>query len=252
VTSDGTVERFLQGEWKAYLDSMRARLAELKHALPPPYAFAHIIKDSAKPKIERVRIGGNQENLGEAAPHRFRSILCDGEPQQFQKGSVRLELAEAIANPRNPLTARVMVNRIWQHHFGAGIVRTPSDFGRMGDRPSDPELLDYLASRFVESGWSMKAMHREIILSATYALSADQSKKDFAIDPENRLLWRTNMQRLDAEALRDSLLFVTGELDLTAGGPPQKLGDSNNKRRTVYGFCEPQPTGWHVVPVRLP
>ncbi len=235
--SDGTIERFLQGEWKAHLDAMRAELAELKRALPPQYPFAHVIKDSAKIKEERVRVGGDPDNLGEAVPHRFLSILCDGQPQPFAKGSGRLELAEAIASPRNPLTARVMVNRIWQHHFGAGIVRTPSDFGRMGDRPSDPELLDYLASRFIESGWSVKALHREIMLSATYALSADPSEKNFRIDPENRLLWRANMQRLDAEALRDSLLHVSGELDLTAGGPPQKLGDeNNNRRRTVYGF----------------
>jgi hypothetical protein len=129
-----------------------------------------------------------------------------------------------------------MVNRIWQHHFGAGIVRTPSDFGRMGDRPSDPELLDYLASRFVESGLSMKALHREIMLSGSYALSADQSEKNMTIDPENRLLWRANIQRLDAESLRDSLFFVSAELDPKAGGPPEKLNDDRNRRRTVYGF----------------
>ena len=236
VTSDGEIERFLQGSWKEHLDSMRAELAELKRALPQPYPFAHVIKDAAKSKIERVRIGGAEENLGEAAPHHFLSILSEGAPTPFEKGSGRLELAEAIANPQNPLTARVMVNRIWQHHFGAGIVRTPSDFGRMGDRPSDPELLDYLASRFVESGWSMKALHREIVLSATYALSADQSAKNQGIDAENRLLWRANIQRLDAEALRDSLLSVSGEIDLKAGGPPQKLNEETNRRRTVYGY----------------
>jgi hypothetical protein len=240
VTSDGTVERFLSGPWKEHLDSMRAELAALKRALPPAYPFAHTIRDAAKPKIERVRIGGARENLGEPVPHHFLSILCDGEPRPFAKGSGRLELAEAIADPRNPLTARVMVNRIWQHHFGAGIVRTPSDFGRMGDRPGNPELLDYLAARFMESGWSVKALHREIMLSATYALSAEhpskQAAKNMAIDPENRMLWRANVQRLDAEALRDSLLYVSGELDLKAGGPPGRLGDETNKRRTVYGF----------------
>ena len=115
-------------------------------------------------------------------------------------------------------------------------MRTPSDFGRMGDRPSDPELLDYLASRLVESGWSMKALHREIMLSASYALSADQSAKNMSADPENRLLWRANIQRLDAESLRDSLYFVSGELDPKAGGPPQPLNDDRNHRRTVYGF----------------
>jgi hypothetical protein len=236
VTGDGTVERFLAGPWKEHLDSLRAELAALKHALPPAYPFAHTIKDAAKPKIERVRIGGVRENPGEAVPHHFLSILSDGEPRALAKGSGRMELAEAIADARNPLTARVMVNRIWQHHFGAGIVRTPSDFGRMGDRPSDPELLDYLASRFIENGWSIKSLHREIMLSATYALSAEPSAKNMSIDPDNRLLWRANIQRLDAEALRDSLLFVSGELDLKAGGPPERLNDENNKRRTVYGF----------------
>ena len=236
VTSDGTIERFLTGPWKEHLDSMRAELAVLKQALPPPYPFAHTIKDAAKPKLERVRIGGARENPGEAVPHHFLSVLCDGEPRPFEKGSGRLELAEAIADARNPLTARVMVNRIWQRHFGAGIVRTPSDFGRMGDRPSNPELLDYLAARFIESSWSIKALHREIMLSATYQLSAEQSETNMRIDPENRMLWRANIQRLDAEALRDSLLFVSGELDLKAGGPPQRLNDANNKRRTVYGF----------------
>jgi len=236
VTSDGTVERFLSGPWKQHLDSMRAELAALKREVPPPYPFAHTIKDAAKPKVERVRIGGNKENLGEAVPRHFLSILSGGEPRPFEKGSGRLELADAIADQGNPLTARVMANRIWQRHFGAGIVRTPSDFGRMGDRPSDPELLDYLAARFVESGWSIKTLHREIMLSATYALSADQSDKNMRIDPENRMLWRANVQRLDAEALRDSLLQVAGELDLKAGGPPEKLDDPKNKRRTVYGF----------------
>jgi hypothetical protein len=236
LTSDGTIERFLAGPWKEHLDSMRAELAALKKALPPAYPFAHTIKDAAKPKIERVRIGGARENLGEAVPHHFLSILCDSEPHPFEKGSGRLELAEAIADARNPLTARVMVNRIWQRHFGAGIVRTTSDFGRMGDRPGNPELLDYLASRFIGSGWSVKALHREIMLSATYQLSAAPSEKNLQIDPENRMLWRANIQRLDVEALRDSLLFVSGELNLAGGGPPEKLDNENNSKRTVYGF----------------
>jgi hypothetical protein len=236
LTSDGTVERFLLGPWKEHLDSMRAELAGLKHDLPPPYPFAHVIKDAAKPKVERVRIGGSAENLGAEVPRHFLSILSGGNPKPFEKGSGRLELAEAIADPENPLAARVIVNRIWQRHFGAGIVRTPSDFGKMGDRPSDPELLDYLASIFVENGWSIKALHRQIMLSGAYALSAQQSEKNARIDPENRLLWRANVERLDAEALRDSLLFVTGELDEKAGGPPVNLDDEHSTRRTIYGF----------------
>ena len=236
VEGDGTIERFLQGTWKAHLVEMRAELAELKRALPPPYPFAHVIRDSAKPKNERVRIGGSEENLGEEVPRHFLSVLCAGEPQPFSKGSGRLELAEAIASASNPLTARVIVNRVWQHHFGAGIVRTPSDFGRMGDRPSNPQLLDYLAGFLLENHWSLKALHREIMLSATYALSSASVEKNMRVDPENRLLWRANVQRLDAEALRDSLLAVTGELELTPGGAPLPLTEQHNRRRTVYGF----------------
>ena len=114
-------------------------------------------------------------------------------------------------------------------------MRTPSNFGQLGDRPSHPELLDYLAYRFMEANWSIKAMHREILLSSTYALSAEYSARNYSVEPENRLLWRANRRRLDAEALRDSLLHVSGNLDLTAGGPAVKMTDQF-KRRTVYGF----------------
>src|SRR5262249_22337001 len=150
--------------------------------------------------------------------------LCDGEPAHFKKGSGRLEFAESIASPKNPLTARVMVNRIWKMHFGQGIVRTPSNFGQLGERPTHPQLLDYLASRLIESGWSIKALEREILLSSTYQLSTDHSDANFAKDPENRLLWRANLRlRLEAEELRDSLLAAAGKLDLTMYGPPEPL-----------------------------
>ena len=171
------VERFLQGDWKAHLESMQARLEELKRSLPEKYPFVRTIKDVAKPANLKVYIRGNKETQGEEAPRAFLSVLVRGDPVPFTKGSGRMELAEAIANPQNPLTARVMVNRIWQNHFGAGLVTTASNFGQLGDRPSHPELLDYLAARFVEQGWSIKAMHREIVLSATYALSAGSSQR---------------------------------------------------------------------------
>jgi uncharacterized protein DUF1553 len=128
------------------------------------------------------------------------------------------------------------VNRIWLGHFGQGLVRTPSNFGQLGERPSHPELLDFLAFRFVGNGWSMKKLHREILLSAVYQLSADYSETNFAADPDNRLLWRANRRRLDAESLRDSLLYVAGDLELKEGGPAQPLPDLANRRRTVYGF----------------
>ena len=230
------IERFLAGEWKAHLENMRAELESLKAAMPPQYPFLHAIKDSDKPHNIRIHIRGSADNLGDEAPRRFLSILSAGEPPPFQKGSGRLELAEAIASSNNPLTARVMVNRIWQQHFGYGIVRTPSNFGQMGERPTHPELLDYLAARFVENNWSVKAMHREIMLSAAYALSAEHSGKNAAVDPDNRLLWRANRRRLDIESLRDGLLYASGKLDLRPGGEPMRLAEEKNYRRTVYGF----------------
>ncbi|HUQ95135.1 MAG TPA: PSD1 and planctomycete cytochrome C domain-containing protein [Bryobacteraceae bacterium] len=232
--TDGTVERFLQGEFKAYLNRAREELSALKANLPPQYPFLHTIKDSAKLRVERVRVGGSDDNPGEEVPRRFLTVLSDGAP--FVKGSGRLELAEAVASATNPLTARVMVNRIWAYHFGQGIVATPSDFGFMGARPTHPELLDYLAAKFVENGWSLKALHREIMLTAAYQLDSQTVSGNEEVDPGNRLLWRANTRRLDAEALRDSLLKVSGELDLEAGGPPVQVSSSSNRRRTVYAF----------------
>jgi hypothetical protein len=230
------VERFLQGMWKTHYELMQARLAKLKQELPPQYPFLHAVKDAEKPANIRVHIRGEETNLGEEAPRRFLQILCDGEPQPFSHGSGRLELAEAIASPTNPLTSRVIVNRIWQLHFGRGIVRSTSNFGQLGDRPTHPELLDYLAARFIENGWSIKALHREIMLSATYALSTEVRLENHAKDPDNQLHWRANMvQRLDVEALRDAMLAVSGRLNSKLGGPPLPLNRVDNTRRTVYG-----------------
>jgi mono/diheme cytochrome c family protein len=229
------IDRFLSGEWKRQLDSLRKSLADLKKALPPQYPFLQTIKDSKNPRDLRVAIRGDANNRGDVAPRHLPSILCEGTPKPYTNGSGRLELAMGIADPANPLTARVMVNRIWQHHFGRGIVETPSNFGNMGARPSNQELLDYLAARFVENGWSIKRIHREIMLSAVYALSSQDIPANTAVDPDDRLLWRANWQRMDAETLRDSLLFVAGNLDLQAGGAPAAL-DDKNKRRAVYGF----------------
>ena len=232
---DHAIDRFLSGEWKRRLDALRSEIAEMKKSQAPQYPFLQIVKDRPNPQDIRVAIRGDVNNRGEVAPRHFVSILCKDKPKAFAVGSGRLELAEAIADPANPLTARVMVNRIWQQHFGRGIVDTPSNFGQMGARPSNQELLDYLAAEFVEKKWSIKAMHREIMLSSVYALSSEKLEPNDAADPENRLLWRSNWRRMDAETLRDSLLFVAGSLDLTAGGPPVRFSDGN-KRRAVYGF----------------
>lgn len=229
------IERFLSPAVAAQLDDMRVQLHALEKLQPAQYPFLQTIRDVAHPAVQHVALRGDLNNPGEVAPPHFLAILSDGPPRTLDPGKERLELAEAIASPTNPLTARVLVNRVWDHHFGQGIVRTPSNFGQMGDRPSEPELLDYLAARFVAEGWSIKKLQREIMLSAVYGLSAQTSPKSVEADPENRLFGRAGHRRLDAEGLRDELLFVGGNLDLTEGGAPRHF-DSDNHRRTVYGF----------------
>jgi mono/diheme cytochrome c family protein len=232
---EAKIDRFLSGVWLDHLTRLRAQLAALKKDLPPAYPVLQTIADKEKQEEQHVWIRGDQNNPGDLAPPHFLAILSAAEPQTFQRGKERLELAEAIANPANPLTARVIVNRVWQQHFGYGLVRTPSNFGSQGDRPSHPELLDYLAGRFVREGWSLKKLHREIMLTAVYGLSDESSGRNYAEDPDNRLLWRYNRRQLDAESLRDSLLYVSGKLDLQAGGPAVRL-DKENNRRTVYAY----------------
>jgi cytochrome c553 len=228
--------RYLSGPWKQHLESLQAQLKKEKDALPKQYPFLHGIEDAKTLKKQRVYLRGARENPGEEVPARFLATLSHGDRQPFTHGSGRLDLAEAIADPKNPLTARVMVNRIWMGHMGAGLVRTPGNFGNLGERPSHPELLDYLAARFVSGAWSMKKLHREIMLTSTYQLSSAHSARNFTADPDNRLLWRATRRRLDAESLRDAMLFVSGDLELKDGGPPIPIADEKNHRRTVYGF----------------
>ena len=229
------LERFLPERWRTFIATKQEEVARLNEAVPEAYPYLSAIEDVPEPKNLRVHIRGNPQNLGDEAPRRFLQVLTRGDPPPFTDGSGRRELAEAIATPDNPLTARVIVNRLWQHHFGEGIVRTPSNFGQTGDRPSHPALLDYLAQRLIRNRWSLKSLHREIMLSATYALSPTIRRENHAVDPGNRLLWRYPRRRLDAEALRDSLLFAAGALDPKRGGPPVALEDPGNTRRTVYG-----------------
>ena len=209
---------------------------------PQAAPHAHVLLDSKKPVDSRVFVRGNASNPGAVAPRQFLAALTRGERQPFQLGSGRLELARAIADPNNPLTARVFVNQVWMHHFGAGLVRTPSDFGLRGETPTHPELLDYLAKRFIDDGWSIKQLHRHIMLSATYQQSSeDVQPTAHTVDPENRLLSRMNRRRLDWESLRDSLLAVSGRLDFTLGGRsvPMTTQPYSN-RRSVYAFIDRQ------------
>lgn len=228
------VDRFLTPQSREYAGELKSALAAMKKALPEQYPFLHTMSESEKPADMRIWLRGDKNSPGDLAPRAFLSVLSPGDPAPFRQGSGRLELAEAIANPSNPLTARVLVNRVWLLHFGRGIVDTPGNFGQLGERPSHPDLLDYLAYRFVEQGWSLKKLHREILLSATYRMSSARDASNEAIDADNRWFWRANRRRLDAETMRDAMLAVSGSLDPTPCGKPASL-DEANRRRTIYG-----------------
>jgi hypothetical protein len=234
--NDPKNKEFQQNENQA-----RRQIARLELTDPgsPPCATA--IYDSTKPHDSPVFLRGEADNKGDIAPRRFLEILSGRNRAPFQNGSGRLELASSIINPKNPLTARVLVNRVWLHHFGQGIVSTPDDLGNQSDPPSHPELLDYLASHFMQDGWSIKKLHRRIMLSNTYQQSSATNPRYAQIDPQNHLLWRANIRRLDFEEIRDSVLALGGQLDLTMGGPPVQLGAGAggfSHRRTIYGMVD--------------
>ncbi len=191
--------------------------SELEASLPEE-PFGRVSYEDV-PRRMRVHVRGNHFNLGPEVPRRFLQILGGDDPSPYDAGSGRLALARALTDPANPLVARVMVNRIWQHHFGEGLVRTVDNFGRTGERPSHPELLDYLADRFVKQGWSLKAMHRMLVLSAAYRMDSAAPAGALMKDPRNRLLSHIPVRRLDAESIRDAILAVSGSLDRGSYGP---------------------------------
>ncbi len=190
---------------------------------PGAPARAPVMVDTTKPADSPILIRGQAETPGEIVPRRFLEVLSGTNRPKFRDGSGRLELANAIASKSNPLTARVMVNRVWQHHFGDGFVSTPDDLGNQSAPPTHPELLDWLANRFMNDGWSIKKLHKLILMSATWQQSSRNNPQFAEKDPFNHLLWRANVRRLEFEPLRDSILFIGGTLDLTMGGHPVDL-----------------------------
>jgi mono/diheme cytochrome c family protein/cytochrome c553 len=236
-------ERLLPAEAKKKLTGLKAELELLKKIAPPKYPVIHTLTDASRPTDMAILIRGNSDTPGAKVPRRFLSALGGG-GANFEHGSGRLELAHAIACRDNPLTARVLVNRVWQHHFGQGLVATASNFGALGARPSHPDLLDWLASQFIRSGWSMKTLHREIMRSGVYRQRSRFEEKGFAKDPENTLLWRMNRRRLDVEAWRDAILTVAGRLDEALGGPSIDLDAPNNHRRTFYAAISRHDLAW--------
>jgi hypothetical protein len=217
-----------------------AKVNELKLTHDGSEACAMVVADAPSARNSPVFIRGQAQVRGDVVPRSFLELFSGGKREPFKDpGSGRLELAQAIANKNNPLTARVMVNRVWMHHFGQAFVRTPDDLGVKSEAPSHQELMDYLSWYFVEQGWSLKKLHKLIMLSKVYHESSYTIKEQETLDPENRYLWRANVRRLDFEAFRDSLLVMSGQLDRTLGGQPVNLTDEPySYRRSVYGYID--------------
>jgi hypothetical protein len=240
-------ELLYREESRSKLAQLRVEFDALKKSSPadPPLACAVAEGEQVE---QHVFVRGNPQAKGELVAKRFPAVIAGAHTAAIQKGSGRREMAEWLADARNPLTARVIVNRIWQWHFGEGLVRTPNNFGKLGATPSHPELLDWLAQTFIHQGWSVKAMHRLILESNTYRMSSVPSPQSLEKDPENRLLSRFAARRLSVEELRDSLLAIDGSVDWTMGGKMMEgegtdkefaearksLDPDTSKRRLVY------------------
>ena len=217
-----------------HISTMRERVEELEEELPDlPFAMGVRDKEPEDLTDIALHIRGSPTNLGEAVPRSFLTVLSAEGAEPYTEGSGRLPLAEAIAD--HPITARVIVNRVWRWHMGTGIVDTPSNFGLMGERPTNPELLEYLTSRFVDGGMSIKQLHRDIMLSTTYQLASGRHARNEQVDEANRYYWRVDRRRLDAESIRDAILHASGDVDPEVGGPSLSLRDEENNRRTLYG-----------------
>lgn len=241
IVSADDMKRLMDRAARQELTKRNNAIEKLKANSPAAPPRGMVLNDSPQPVEPVVFIRGNAGRPGNKVPRRFPQAVGDFGARPFQKGSGRLELAQAIASPQSPLTARVIVNRVWTHHFGAGIVRTPSDFGIRGTPPTHPELLDYLATWFMRHGWSLKALHRHMLLSATYQQSGALRADAYAKDPENKLLWRMNPTRLEFEPMRDSWLAAAGNLDLQIGGRGfEIMSDSLTSRRSIYAFIDRQ------------
>ncbi len=241
-------DRPTQGEYEKLLKEVEQWMMTGPGA--PPRAMA--LFDSPRPFEPRIFLRGNPHRLGEPVPRQFLKVVAKT-PSPFVEGSGRLELARAIVDHQNPLTSRVIVNRLWMHYFGQGIVKTPGDFGLRSEPPSHPELLDWMSSDLMSPhagstpncvgngvgwAWSLKRLHRQILTSATYQQVSHVRDDGVRIDPENLLLWRSNRHRLEFESMRDAMIMVTGELNRQIGGKPMALLEGWTPRRTIYGSID--------------
>jgi mono/diheme cytochrome c family protein len=230
--TDWALEKRLSADLAGHVTRARADIEAFKKAMPQPYPFVYGLEDEKEPSDLKVFVRGNPYSFGEDAPRAYPSIFTDGQAKRFESGSGRLQLAEMIA--KEPVTSRVVANRIWRWHMGRGIVDTPNNFGMAGERPTNPDLLEYLASKFITGGMSWKKLDKEILMSRTYQLSSETVEANLSKDQDNRYFWRANRQRLDAEGIWDSLLSASGKLDVKqVGGASEDLGEKM-VRRAVY------------------
>jgi len=238
LTEQERVAKRKEFQRQLFLANKQINDLELSPAAPPK---ADVLLDVAETHDYPVLLRGEAQNKGPLVNRHFLSILSPDpkHPTAFRSGSGRLELARAIASPTDPLAARVLVNRVWQQHFGNGFVTTPDDLGNQSAPPNNPELLDYLASRFVEEGWSIKKLQRLIMLSSVYLETSTGNPRYADQDPDNKLQWRYNVRQLDFEEMHDSILAIAGTIDLTVGGRPVPIGSEGfATRRAVYAFID--------------
>ncbi len=231
--------RLLNRTVKDQLNGKRNAIHQLhlNHPGSPPRSMALLETDPNKRDIFHVFKRGNPLSKGERVQPRFMTALNQRAPSNFPSKRQRYHLAQSIVSEENPLTRRVIVNWVWRHHLGHGLVRTPDDFGTRGARPTHPKLLDFLASTFSEDGWSIKKLHKRILLSRTYKQAAVENHTSRVMDPENHWLWRRPRKRLSLESMRDAMLKVSGELNLEMGGRPfDMMSEPITARRSVYGF----------------
>ena len=236
------IQAYLTDAEKQQREQLKSDVDLVRKTMPASYRRAMVMLDRDNPSDARVLIRGSASRPGDTVPRQTPALVSPAGQQPYEGGSGRLQLARDIIDARNPLTARVIVNRVWMHHFGRPLVDTPSDFGIRCDEPVQRRVLDYLAIGLMQHDWSLKWLHREILLSATWR-QASAGHPDYSIrDPENRLLWRANRRRLEFEALRDSLLFVAGQLETDFGGESVRMfrDPEGGSRRSVYGYIDRQ------------
>ena len=220
------------------INGKRGAIHQLNLASPGAPPRAMVLKENSKPQEQNIYLRGNPLSRGSVVEPGFLTALRrNNHSQTFEDGKRRFGLARAVISDDNPLTSRVIVNWVWQQHFGVGLVRTPDDFGTRGQPPTHPELLDFLANEFRKNGWSLRWLHQQILATKVYRQACIEDPRSRQLDPENRLLWRMPRRRLDFEAMRDAMLWISGELDLAQGGRPVDFeANPTATRRSIYGF----------------